>query len=561
MLPWLASILIALVLLAILAGAVALYLPYWRSSLKRWRDEVLGLVAAARRAMRSAAAERQHLEAGRAREERALRDRALSRVLSSISVSELEAYSGIGPATVSKLAGAGFTSLASLQNARIDIHGLGEKRLTDIRNAVRDLTRQASSRLQAGSDPRAPELTAQLQAMSSRLEEADRRARAREEAAAGVLKQLAERAAAARRVNLWNFLWHDADTLVAEELRDAALPDLDKALRAADDLARRMGADRRRSAPGTEEMPAVIPVEPVAVPVSVPSDPMLRPEAATQPRPQKERRAAPVAAGPAVAVRAPTPPKDWHLLLMDLTVQFVCAVARTDGSISHAERDVIERELQRRFRYDPALDNRARALLAHYQSAAIDLEACLSRIQAEFEPPHCQALLDFACRVAEASGPMNRRERTFLEKIARQWGIAWTPPPDGESAPAQAEEREDVTPPPVPPPARPSPPLAATPPQAATREEQLALLEIEPSAPLSADLIRRRYHLLMERLDLDKVQAMGPEVVASVKGKREAVAAAARTLMEPFNEPLEEVAAPAPKDLRYNPDLDDVFNT
>jgi hypothetical protein len=94
----------------------------------------------------------------------------------------------------------------------------------------------------------------------------------------------------------------------------------------------------------------------------------------------------------------------------------------------------------------------------------------------------------------------------------------------------------------------------------ATREGQLTLLEIDPAAPLSADLIRRQYHLLSERYDSAKFEAAGPEFVAMAQSKREALRAAATALLGPLGEKLE-VAPPAAesRDLRHNPDLDALF--
>jgi tellurite resistance protein len=250
-----------------------------------------------------------------------------------------------------------------------------------------------------------------------------------------------------------------------------------------------------------------------------------------------------VAAAPA-APAAPARQEDRHLLLLDLTVQFACLAARTDGSISQKERALIEEDLLRRYRYDTALSNRARSMLAHYESAAIDRDSCLRRIADEFEPGHRQALLTFASRIAEACGPMNKKERQFLERVASQWGIPWQALQPAEEPPPQ--------------PAKAPPPTAAAPP-VPSREQQLAVLEIEPATPLTADLIRRQYHLLMERLNPDKVQSMGVDVVATVKRKRDAVSAAARALIEPFGEPLDKAAEAPPAELRHNPDLDDVF--
>jgi tellurite resistance protein len=558
MLLWLALILVAVLLLVVAVGAVPLFLPYVRSPLKSWRDQVLALVAAARRRAEREQAEVQRLRANHAAEAKAHWDKAFLRLLAGISVHELEAYPGIGPGTVGKLHDAGYTNLASLQNARIHISGLGEKRLTDIGNAVRDLSRRSWERLQAGAGPESQDLSGRLQVLERSHQEADRRAQARFQAAKNILGQLEGPAAAARRVTLWNFLWHDADDLVPPEVLAARLPDLETAVRMGDEQARQAHAQQQRTVQAKEVPVPVLPAKPavaqsVARPerLALPEEPVLRgiPVAAA-------RSAAPGASPPPLSASAglatpaaAAPPEDRHLLLLDLTIQFACLAARTDGSISQKERGVIEEDLERRYRYDTALHNRARAFLAHYESAAIDREACLRRIADEFAPGLRQALLAFACRIAEASGPMNKRERQFLERVAGQWGVPWTPPEAGpRPAPVQTQAAKAAPPAPPPQASQPCPEV-----------QQRAVLEIDPAAPLSPDLIRRQYHLLVERNDPAKVQARGAKYVALAKSECEAVTAAARVLMERFGEPLENPAEPAPAELRHNPDLDDVF--
>ena len=48
-------------------------------------------------------------------------------------------------------------------------------------------------------------------------------------------------------------------------------------------------------------------------------------------------------------------------------------------------------------------------------------------------------------------------------------------------------------------------------------------MEIEPSLPLTADLIRRQFNLLSERYAEDKFTFAGPEFVAMARNKRDAV--------------------------------------
>jgi hypothetical protein len=119
---WL-GIAVAIVLLAVVAIAVAFYLPYRLSPEMKWRVRVEQRMADAEKRV---GAERRKLQEAALilkREERALRRRALDTFLQSLSAAELEAYPGIGPGTVSKLRSAGFTNLAMLQNVRIRVRG------------------------------------------------------------------------------------------------------------------------------------------------------------------------------------------------------------------------------------------------------------------------------------------------------------------------------------------------------------------------------------------------------------------------------------------------------
>jgi hypothetical protein len=86
------------------------------------------------------------------------------------------------------------------------------------------------------------------------------------------------------------------------------------------------------------------------------------------------------------------------------------------------------------------------------------------------------------------------------------------------------------------------------------------LLEIPAAAPLTAELIRRQWNLLAQRLAPEKFSALGLEGVKIAEAKRAAVRRAAEALLAPLGEALDvPAAAPLPADLRYNPDLDEVF--
>jgi hypothetical protein len=86
------------------------------------------------------------------------------------------------------------------------------------------------------------------------------------------------------------------------------------------------------------------------------------------------------------------------------------------------------------------------------------------------------------------------------------------------------------------------------------------LLEIPTETLLSADLVRRQWNLLSDRLAPEKVASMGPEFVKLAQDKVALMRRAAESLLEAMGEKLETTPpAPSVQDLRHNPDLDDVF--
>src|SRR5579872_3209743 len=206
--------------LAALITALVLYFRFCHSPEKRWRDEVLGLLWAAEERARSEKHGLRQLRGDQDAESRRLREEALHAHLSNVAVSELEAYPGIGPATVSKLHEAGYVNLATLAHAQLRLHGLGEKRLADIHHAVRDLLHKAHNQFDRAACPPALALAKKLEQLSARYEQLEVRAGARSQAAEGVVGQLQSRAAFARRVTLWRWfgLFSKEDLVPAEEM-------------------------------------------------------------------------------------------------------------------------------------------------------------------------------------------------------------------------------------------------------------------------------------------------------------------------------------------------------
>lgn len=510
------TLVLALVVAACAAGV--LYRMFQRTPAKQWRDRVLRLWTFARRQAQAEHAELEGLGIWREERDQALRDQAFAGVLGAISVGELEAYPGIGPATVDKLRLAGFDTLATLRRLPTNIPGLGEKRLTDLERALFDLLRLARDRFRAGGYPGAAHLAAALAALQAEHAEREACGRARLQAADKLVDGLRGFVAEAERVTFWNYLRHLTELPVSPKALNAPLPDVDVTLHAAAERAR--AALRQR---------------PPAPPAAVRAEPVRRTPAVAQ------AWSVPAAA-PASAVQK----ADFPLVLMELTVQLAFATARADGRIARNERELIEEHIRRRYAYDPVLFNRARAFCAQYESAAIDLDACLTRITTTCAPRLRRALVELCRQVAEATNDTSKRETAFLEKVAQRLGVPLPEPTLNVGAgfqPAQSDRLETCRHEPAP-----------------TNDQHRAALEIAPELPLTADLVRRQYHLLQERYTPEKLQAMGPDFVSMATRKRDAARAAAVALLESFGEKLDAAPPPAPpQDLRHNPDLDALF--
>ncbi|OAI46729.1 hypothetical protein AYO44_10820 [Planctomycetaceae bacterium SCGC AG-212-F19] len=520
---------VCLILALVLASFfLYFYLPYRRAPEKRWRDAVVRSHRAAAARLATATSELRRLPQRHELEKQSLAQGALDLYLRGISVRELEAYPGIGPATVGRLEVGGYKNIASLRTARIRVKGLGVKRLADVKSAVGQLASQAAGRFQAGAWRESQELATRLKEIDTRYAELECRAQGRANGAADVLRQLEKASALARQITFWHYVRNDRAGVVSPEILQRPLPDLGAAIAAAEQAA--LQAHQSRTA--TDNSPPVL-----NAPSAVPSDRLVNP-APSSLQPSSASSANGVPNTPSAAETAET--------LLETTIAFAYAVARTDGSIAAKERAVIDEQFRGLYANDPALANRAKAFCAHYETAAIDVDASLRWIKERVPFPQREHLLKFACAIAEASGPMNQREIRLIDRTAREWGVPWTLP---LTTPVMEAELVKPTA---------APPAAA--PQQSPISDPRTLLEIDPKVPLTADLIRRHFHLLSSRLNPDKAEAMGREFLEMALSKREAIRAAAEALMQPFGEPLELPDAPANSaDLRHNPDLDAMF--
>jgi uncharacterized tellurite resistance protein B-like protein len=510
--PVLASLFVLLFLTA-LVGWFVLYIQFCRSVEKRWANQVLHLVQDAENCVRSE--NRQLLELKKERDAKAdsLREEAFAAHLCAYSVEELDAYPGIGPVTIGKLRAAGFINLAKLHRAQIHVHGLGKKRLADIKNAIRGLLGKARNIFDDGNCRQARELAEQLETLSTRYDGLEAESRMRARAAEEFIDHLGESVKYARRVTFWRwFRPISKEAFVPSELIDASLPDLETAMRTAEQRFAQSETAKRS-------------------PLSTPRQ--------TVPQRQAPKHA------PASAPKSePEKHEATPLMLMELTIQFAFGVARKDGPVTGTERELIRHHIRQRSSYDRALLNRAETLCVHFETTAIDFERCLAEINRHFTASHRTALMEFAGQIVAVSGKEASRTTPFLLQLAQSLDVP----------PLALPQREPPDSPLVPPVATPSKPAAPT------KDECRSLLEIPAETPLSADLVRRQWNLLSERMDPEKVAAMGPEFVKLAQDKLATLRQAAESFLESMGEKLEtKPSTPPIQDLRHNPDLDDVF--
>jgi hypothetical protein len=237
---------------------------------------------------------------------------------------------------------------------------------------------------------------------------------------------------------------------------------------------------------------------------------------------------------------------------MEATIQLAFIAARLDGPPKAEAIALIREHIRQRFAYNPSLHNHAKGFLAHYETAPIDREKCLRSILDLCATEHRAILLQLVEHVMTTSGKLTPSGRICLANWRSYLGLPETAKPL-PSSPASAKmatknasaiKGQEVA-------------ASAVPP---TDADFRSLLEIDPSFTLSADLVRRHYQLLSERFAPEKVQAMGAEVIATVARKRDLVRTAAEALLAKMGEKLaEEVDQAKPKELRENPDLDNVF--
>ena len=447
-----------------------------------------------------------------------LRESLLTAHLKSIPSSAVIGFAGVGPGAVERLQNAGLPTLASLVRYDFErLPGIGPSKAADLKAAVRKLVADAEARFQAGGCLEGREyqrLWAEMAAADHTEREMRGRRNAAIERALSALQPLAE---LAHGVTFWNHLLHRGRVPgLTDEVMQRPLPDI---------------VDEP-----TPALPAAV-VQPVAPEVRVEA-PLAAKRAGTSPPPalvDPFRQALPSAGVPASAAEHPQLPK------LRAYCAFALVVAKSDGRIAKAERAEVRSLLASAFGHDTTLVRFIDPVMEQTEKVIPDEDDALAAILKTTTADERRMLHKVAERIADATGERGPREVDALRRIATALGVMVAP-----TVPLAGRASDDPVLDPAPSLARPA-------------NENRQLLEIDPTAPLSPDLIRRRFTLLTEKADPARAAALGPEFVRMAEAKRADLRRAALELLAPFGEPLVEAAPPKPTDFRHNPDLDDVF--
>jgi hypothetical protein len=402
----------------------------------------------------------------------------------SVKPAGLADFPGIGPATVDKLTLAGVKSLEDLVDYPFEsVPGFGPSRSADLRAAVRGLVHQTRAAFDAGNCPEGQEY---LRAVGQ-LAESDRAAQiARDRrltALDDALDDTRPLVEVADQITFYLYLEHtfshkDVPGL-SEGLHDRPLPE---------------------PAETTPAMPQAAPTQQSAQ--------STKPTTSTPPNPQ--------------------------LAKLRAYVRFGFVVARADGRVAKDERKAIRQFLGDTFGGDTVLVRFIDPEMEAVEADPPEEDAVLFAVAGVTTDAEKRSLVEFAERVADASGERNDREVAFLSRVRKSFGIAAEAPVVAAAKPASP----------------------ATP----TGPDPRTVLDIPPGVELTVELIRRKYAMVYDQNDPVKARSVGPEYVKMAEAKRAAAKAAAEALLAPFGAPLEAPAAPPPPtDIRHNPDLDDVF--
>ena len=430
--------------------------------------------------------------------------------LQSTPASVVASYPGIGPGTVQRLQSIGIATLADLVEFGFNfqrIPGIGPVKAFELKTATVHAFANAEAQFDAGASAYGREYQKRCGEMA-RADHAEREVRQRRNAGIGrALTDLQPLVQLANRVTFFNHLFRKGQVSgLTEAVMALPLPEVVV------------------DPPATTVIPVLKPVAPDIRPVL----PLAAKRAGDKPvsQPVVDLFKQALSSTPTTASEHPLLPK------LRAYCAFALVVAKADGRIAKSERAVVRELLASTFGHDATLVRFMDPVMEQTEKNVPDEDDALSAILKMTTPDERRMLFAVAERIADAAGERGAREVDALRRIATALQVTISSvvvEPTGDSRP----------------------PLGWNP---------RAVLEIDPTAQLSVELIRRRYLILTERADPAKAAALGPEFAAMAEAKRADLRKAALEMIAPFGEPLDPPAAP-PKssDIRHNPDLDDVF--
>ena len=521
---------VVIVLVGLLVGFLVLQTRFHNTPEKQWAQRLLDLLARAKR-LRQGEHDRAALFHRQLEKEIADRtERAFDEFCSAITIDDLARFEGIGSGTTAKLREHGITNLAKLRRFNpLSIQGIGDKRGRDIRRAEQQLEAEAQARFQRRDVQIAQELERTVLQLRHQAEEQRLRQQARIRALDQAYSELENAADLVYQVAFVPWLAGRTKDIIPADLQHLPEMQLETLLREAE--AKALASWQPPPPPAA----LVEPAKPAAA-SPPPASPPPRPGAG---RPTEKRSQSP---RPPVSPPAP-PPEDKRAIILEAGVVIGALMARAHGRFTQAERQEIDRFLAQKAADDPVLQNKGRNWLAFYEAGPINLEEVLKRLEQVARAVEKGERRDLARGVALARHDIEPQELAVLAQLSARWGIA-----------LDLGQRQALSP-------QATPPLGPAPAaRAEGSHDPRAVLELDPTWPLSVDLIRRQYRMLTDRLDLDQIARFGPDFVAKAEAKLAAIRAAAESLIAPFNEPLEAPETPPPpSDLRHNPDLDALF--
>jgi uncharacterized tellurite resistance protein B-like protein len=460
-----------------------------------------------------------------------LTEQYLKRQIEQIPPEALMPYPGIGPMTVERLRSAGIRSLAEAIGYDFErIGGIGPVKSRELRDAVKAAIADARSRLEAGASPEGQKLRRELEEGEAARNVVRKKYASETAALESTLSQLKGRVERAKSITFWKFLCgQSANSISAEELSQP-LPELVVGV----------------SAPAA--VPPVIPVPPpVSLPEAVPSaqsTPRSVPLPPPPPPPPRTQPPTDIFLGSSPPpIPAPTVSPSPGLQQLQSLIRLGVTLAKADGRMAQAERKAIRTFLGDRFGHDPQVARHIDPTIERFEKGEIqeaDLAGDLGML-ATLSSNERDAIIRYLEGIADSTGnDRNPRKQALLAEARSALGVA---------APVV------VAAPPVSGPAPPAAPSA----KSTLKPSARAILEIAEGTELSVELIRRRYTLLMEKVDPTKAAAMGHEFARMAEEKRLAIQAAAEELIAPFGVPVVAPEVPKSTEMRHNPDLDDVF--